>query len=95
MMPVEYSKYEADGWFYCSPSLAVISGPGWDDGIGRGSMMSITRFRSEEGRAYFIQARQYEYAANAAAHELNCLKESLRRAVKKRSVRKRILELIG
>lgn len=90
-MSADYVKYEADGWFYLSRQSNYCT---QSDDIGRGGM-SITRFQSEEGREYFIQAENARAAQAEAVTRLEWLVDGLRKAVKRRDVRKRVLDLIG
>lgn len=75
-MSTEYTKSQEGDWFYL---YATASGyDPCDDSLGRGSSQSTARFRSEEAREIFIQARQYESAAQRIACELKHLQTELR-----------------
>lgn len=89
----EFSKYEENGMFY----LSEKSGGAYDitsDDFGTGSGYTINRFFTAEGREYFIQAENARAAHRRCAHDLACIQSSLHKIVKKRGVRKAIMELL-
>lgn len=81
-MSEDYDLHEADGWFYATSKIGGAYSPDMGD-LGRGGI-NVTRFRTEEGRLYWMQARQWEKIAgqwhlrteSLVREFLDCLTES-------------------
>lgn len=89
----KYLKSQVGEWFYLAWRHDAHDPT--DDSIGTGSSMRSSRFRSEEAREYFIQAESARAEWRYHAWKYDCLVNGLRATLKKRNIRKRILELIG
>lgn len=88
---MEYRKFEAEGRFGLSITHNSCD---FSDDFGNGNGESIVMFFTHDSREYFIRAEQMKERLAVEAQKYEHLVAALRDAVKRRSVRKRILELI-
>lgn len=89
-MTPTFRKYDEGDRFMLSEEHDCADG----DSIGVGTSMKLTRFGSAEAREYYIQVQILRDALRRATDTRCFLVDGLRAALKKRNIRKRILELL-
>jgi hypothetical protein len=76
-MRSEFKKFESDGRFGLFYPANCFSGLEGDGSLGTGSYEQVYAFKSEEGREYFIQSREWQEISGKLSREVKDYQEFL------------------